>query len=390
MTGPPPSSSFVRPTAAAAGSVGVVVFPNFLIGAFAPAIKDDLGFGDAELGAMFTVGYFVSVLALQVGGPLADLGAQRAIRLGLLFAVGGSGFIAVGASAWVWLVVGFSVARVAEAIVQPATNALVAGTVVVHRRGLAMGMKQSAVPVATTFAGLAVPVLGSTLGWRGVFGLVAVAAVPAALAVPHAPARRVRIRTKTGVWREPDLRMAAVAGGLSAGAVIAASGFLVTAAVDDAGFSAGGAGLLLTLGGVVMTGVRVSLGALADRRQFNRFRVVAMLLAAGTVAYPLLALGTVPSMIAGTLFVYGVGWAFPGLFLLGVMEAHPDTPGAATAVVQTGVRVGAMASPLAFGLMVEAWGFAAAWMLPTALSALGAVAMYRVSLLGSVPEPSAA
>ena len=376
-----PGHDFVRPTASTAASIGLVVFPGFLLGAFAPAIKDDLGFGDTGLGAMFTVGFFVSAIVLQFGGPFADLGPQRAVRLGLAIAFVGSGLVAVGAETYALLLVGFAIARAAEAIVQPATNSLIAGAIIPQRRGLAIGLKQSAVPVTTTLAGLAVPLLGATLGWRGVFGLVAVLAVPVALWVPFAPNPPARPKkSRAEMWKAPHLRVAAVAGGFSAGAVITVAGFLVTAAVDDAGFSDEAAGLLLTLGGIIMTVARVTLGAVADRRSFDRFRLVSMLLLVGAAAFPLFAMGTKPSMIVGTVVVFGIGWSFPGLLLLGIMEQHPEAPGAATAVVQTGVRIGAMGAPLLFGIVADNAGFATAWMLPMASIAIGSGLMFATSV----------
>lgn len=374
-------SGFVRPTAAAAASIGIVAFPGFVLGAFGPSVKDDLGIGDTAFGALFTIGFFVSAVALQVGGPFADLGPRRAVRTGLTVAMLGSAVIALFADGYLVLVLGFGVARVAEAIVQPATNTFIAGTIVPQRRGLAMGLKQSAVPVVTSAAGLAVPVLGGLIGWRGVFGLIALCALPVAWWLPAArtPEPR-RAASRNDIWRISHLRLAAAAGGLAAGAVITVASFLTTAAVDDAGFSAGRAGLLLTMGGVIMTVSRVSLGALADRRSFDRFRFVGLLLVVGALAFPLFATGTKPGLVIGTLIVFGVGWSFPGLLLLGVIEQHPEAPGAATAVVQTGVRVGAMVSPLVFGIIVDSANFATAWMLPLLFMVLGAAMMLATSL----------
>ena len=57
--------------------------PPFLAGAFAPAIKNDLGIGTTGLGVLFSIGALTSAASLQLGGSLADRrGARRGIRVG--------------------------------------------------------------------------------------------------------------------------------------------------------------------------------------------------------------------------------------------------------------------------------------------------------------------
>ena len=63
---------FWRPTSAAAAAITIVALPGFLVGSFAPQIKEDLNFGDTELGALLTFGYLVSSIIMQTGGGIAD------------------------------------------------------------------------------------------------------------------------------------------------------------------------------------------------------------------------------------------------------------------------------------------------------------------------------
>ena len=49
-----------RPALGGAASVTITVLPGQLTGALGPSMKDDLGFGDTALGALFTAMFVVS------------------------------------------------------------------------------------------------------------------------------------------------------------------------------------------------------------------------------------------------------------------------------------------------------------------------------------------
>ena len=378
---PPPVVAFWRPTLAATGAVILAAIPTFLIGAFAPAIREDIGLGQTGIGAIFTFGYLVSAAVLQFGGALADRrGSQMAIRSGLISAVVGLALFATISTTFVLILLAFAFSRTAEAMIQPATNNLMSRGVVVTRRGTATGIKQAAVPMATTLAGLAVPVLGDSVGWRGSFALVAIIALPVWFALPHvAPPPARTMRPKREIWAEPHIQLAAVGGGFAAAGVVTAAGFLVLAA-KDAGFSDSSAGLLLALGGAVMIPARLAWGLLADRFSFNRFRAVAFCLGCAVVSFLLFATESKSAIVVGTFLLFAVGWSWPGLFLFAVLEQHPEAPGASTAIVQTGIRVGAFAAPLAFGWLADNRGFGTAWFLPAAAAGVATVLIFRASL----------
>ena len=72
---------FWRPTSAAAAAITIVALPGFLVGSFAPQIKEDLNFGDTELGALLTFGYLVSSIIMQMGGGIADRKGPAVLEL---------------------------------------------------------------------------------------------------------------------------------------------------------------------------------------------------------------------------------------------------------------------------------------------------------------------
>ena len=65
-----------------------------------------------------------------------------------------------------WDTLAMAVLGLANAACQGTANAAVATALPRHRRGLGFGIKQSAVPVAIMFGGLAVPTTTVLFGWR--------------------------------------------------------------------------------------------------------------------------------------------------------------------------------------------------------------------------------
>ena len=88
------------------------------------------------------------------------------------------------------LVVALGFGGLSNALAQPAANALVVRSVAARRQGLALGVKQAAIPMATLLAGLAVPSLGLTVGWRWAFVGAAGLSVAATTLVPPELRRR--------------------------------------------------------------------------------------------------------------------------------------------------------------------------------------------------------
>ena len=376
----PTTLPFWRPTTAAASAIAIVALPGFLVGSFAPQIKEDLDFGDTELGALLTFGYLISSIVMQLGGGVADRkGPLLILRTGV--AIGATSALLVGTTAntYVILLLCIGLNRVGEGLIQPATNTLISLGVDQPRQGIAMAIKQSAVPLSTALAGLAVPTLGSTLGWKGTFLILAILAFPAWLLIPNVEVSpSTTFPSRRDMWRSRHLRITSIAGAFSAAALVTMAGFLTTAA-KAAGFSDSAAGLILGIGGLVMIGARLAWGYFADKFMFDRFKAVSISLAIGSVAFVLFAIGTKTTIIIGAFVSFGIGWSWPGLLLLGVIEQYPDEPGAATATLQTSIRLGAMIAPLGFGIVVDTSGFGTAWILAFSSTVIGAVLMSSAS-----------
>lgn len=352
----------------------------FLLGAQAVLMQQDLGFGPARLGLGVSVFFGVAALSTILGiGAFTRLGR----RVGLVTAGGlvGSGglFIATVADGWWALALGMAVLGLANAACQGTANAAVSTALPQHRRGLGFGIKQSAVPLAIMFGGLAVPTTTVLFGWRstyliiGLVGMV-VATVGLLRRVPE-PAPAPRGQRGPPADRAPVRplvmcglsMMFANAGANFSGAYLASWAYGVGLTVEEAG-------LLLAVGAGSSALARVLVGHGADRRHGRNLPVVAGLMLSG--AGCLAILGAVPQvwtvLIFGSL-AFAVGWSWPGLLLYAVARLGRDAPAQASSLVQAGAFAGGALGPAAYGLVVALIGFQAGWFVASASFVLAAV-----------------
>ena len=359
--GPPPVAHTV---AAAALSTVLGALPVFLLSGLAVLVRQDVALGELQLGlAVSTFFAVAAVSAVPAGRAVERLGARRATGAA---ALGSALALATMAAAHSYpvLLAGLALAGVANALAQIASNEALARVVPRARQGFAFGVKQAAVPAATVLAGLSLPLLGLTLGWRAAFVGAASSAVAYAAVVRRGiPAGRAapagRSRPSGSAPRGP-LAVLAVAAGLGAGAAGALSAFLVVSAVG-AGVPPARAGLLLAAGSMLSVFVRLIVGRRADAREGGHLQDVAAMLAVGSLGMGLLATGSTVLLLPGAVVAFALGWGWPGLLNFAVVRLHPAAPAAATSITQAGVFAGGALGPLAFGVLVVTWSYAAAW-----------------------------
>ena len=375
-----------RPILLAVAVATVGVLPAFLTGGLAVQIRDELDFGSAALGLAVAAFFASSSLASAAMGRLVErIGSHRGMRLAATASAASLLGVALLAGSWAGLVACLVLGGLANAVLHPATNLSLAREVSAGRQGLSFGVKQAAIPAATLLAGLAVPSIALTFGWRWAFAGGAALALAVALFVPAGTPGGVVHRLQEA--REKDARVAplvllALGIGLGSTATAPLGSFLVESSVA-AGLRVDTAGLLLALGSAVNIVVRVAFGHLADGMSGGRLRLVAAMLGIGVVGFALLATGESPLILPGALLAFGAGWGWPGLFNFAVVKTSPGAPAAATGVTQTGASGGAALGPLVFGLVVEAASYDVAWLVSgaIALAALTAILAGRRMVL---------
>jgi predicted MFS family arabinose efflux permease len=359
----------------AAGAASVL--PGFLVGALALQIGGDLDARVEAVAAGVTVFFLAGALGAGWGGRLADhIGALRAIRRSVFVTAAALAAAALSPSLAVLFLL-LAVAGVANSVTQPAINLFVAEQIPADRQGLGFGIKQSGIPAAILVSGLALPVLALPLGWRPTLVICALAPFAVGLAMPRADEPHVSRRAAS---RRPSRALLLTAAGAALGTAgpSALGAYLVASAVD-VGIGEGTAGLLAAFASGLSLATRVSLGARADRRRDYSLAVVVMLLAAGSLGFGLMSSHTEGVFVFGALVAFSLGWGWPGLFNLAVVDSHRDTPGSASGVSQTGIYVGAALGPAAFGALAASAGYGTAWLAVAASTLLSAGVLWLAS-----------
>jgi MFS family permease len=375
----PPSAA--RVLTATTAVTTACVLPSFLLGAMAVQVRRDLGFDDAGVGLGFAAFFAAASLGSAPLGRLTESGGPvRSLRIAGL--VSGAACLVVAATtrSLATLLPVIAVAGASNALCQPAANLMIARAVPVDRQGFAFAVKQSAIPFSTLLAGLAVPTIALTAGWRwafvgaGALSFATAAAVPSVEISAAAPAGKAAGRRRGS--DVPFTVLATLAVGIAFGAAAGGTlgSFLVSAAVDT-GISEGNAGWLLTVGSLLGIAVRLAAGVRADRRGGGHLRVVSLMLVTGAVAFAVLALGGPWAYAVAGPAGFCTAWAWPGLFNLAIVRANPTSPAAATGITQTGTYIGAVSGPLLFGVIADRSSYSTAWLVAVAFALLAAAAM---------------
>ena len=376
----PPRQGTVSTIAVAAFVTSVGMVGPFLLSAQGVWISQDLGFAEASLGtavSAFFAAAAVSAMALArtSGAWLGRRGYQIG---GVLISLGAAGVGLLAQRAW-HVAVAMVVIGVGNAVCQVTANLLLARALVVHRRGLGFGVKQSSGPIALAAAGLVIPSVGATLGWRASFlGLAAGSLILSfalqRLATAPSPGPPGRTDTASPSDRPPFAPVLLCAGAMVLGS--AAGNFFVAFSpswLHVQGLSVEVAGLLVGAGGILCCVVRVLLGLVADRRHGGNLSVVAGQFVLASVLLGAVAVLAGAPLAAVIAVAFAVGWSWPGLLLYAIVRVSRETPGMGSGAVQAGAFTGGALGPMLLGWVVSTAGYATAWSIASGLFVLGAV-----------------
>ena len=369
-----------RWTILAAGVLAQAAFSAILLGlpAIAPAIQDRYDLTLTQVGVLLAALSFGSVATLLVWGIVADRIGERAV-----IAVGQAGT----AAALVWagyapsfeiLVVALTVAGALGAGVNAASGRAVMAWFGEEERGLALGIRQMAVPLGGAAAAIALPLLNEHIGLRAAFkGLAAgciVAAVVCALLLRVEPAEDHSVLSRP--LRDPRVWRICVASTFYVTTQIALLGFFVLFLHERRGQSTGTAAGALALTQVLGGIARIVVGRRSDRLRMRivPLRSIALGLAS-SVALAAALLEAPVWLVTGALVVAGTfALAWNGLAFTATAEAAGRArSGAAIGLQQTFLSAGSIAAPIAFAAAVHHLSWRAAFVLAAVSPLVGYV-----------------
>jgi len=358
----------------------VVAIPVFLVGSLAVFIAEDLGFSVVELGGVASVFFGSAAIASVVGGRLT---VRFGHKLGMYVGVASTATAVLGIGLFAQTPVQIAALMVfggvGNGLTQPAVNFLLARRVAPDRQGLAFGVKQSAIPASTLFAGLSIPLLAATFGWRAPFlvlvllaGLVVVLTPRRSTVIAGAVARRGSKEMRPGI----TLYILALGGVLGSAAANSLGAFLVLSLING-GVVASTAGVIAAVSSATSVTIRLIIGKVSDRFSFTNLYFVAGMQAVGGVAFIWLGFVTgVGPLATLAMLAFGIGWGWPGLFLYNVIRRFPLIPGRASGVIQSSAFIGGIIGPFTFGVIVATAGFTPALVAAGAASVAAGIAVF--------------
>jgi sugar phosphate permease len=347
--------------------------------AIAPAIRDHYDLTLTQTGVVLAAGNLGALATLLLWGIVADLVGERVViavgQLGTAAALVWAGY----ASSFGELVAALTVGGAVGAGVNAASGRAVMAWFGEEERGLALGIRQMAVPLGGAVAAIALPLLNDHVSLAAAFvGLgvgCATAALVAAVLIRVEPAEDHSILARPlrdpRVWRICSGSVFYVTSQLSL------LGFFVLFLHDHRGVStavaAGALAATQVLGGIA----RILVGRWSDRL---RMRIVPLRrLALGialSVGVTTLLLDAptwivVPALVVAATF--GLSWN--GLSFTAAAEAAGRArSGAAIGLQQTFLSAGAIVAPIGFASVVHH----ASWRLAFALAALSPLVGYAL------------
>ena len=363
---------------------------GFLPGYFVAAVRDDLGISRAQVGLLVSLHFGCTGLGSIIGARITEkIGTRTAVVVDQLM---------VAVAAWVAAVIDSYAALTGAAVfagfgyalANAATNEAVAASVPETRRTLALAAKTSGVPIVALISAVLVPWASDRWSWNLILMIAGILAAASALissvVIPDIRAPRQRTQPRGSILPHGFWWFA-----VSAFFLVGSSQPLFSWAVPylDEGLGtskpvAGAiAGAAAGLGAVCMslTGLR------AD--YLGRTRRVPLIVA-------LCSLLTVANLVVMSGLTLGLAVATIGLFIgfiaqlaaIGIMHAAVVDRAAhavarATGVTMTGYYMGALATPVSFGALVD-WldTYTWAWLAMALGSAAAAACFTRANQVG--------
>jgi sugar phosphate permease len=358
-------------TAAAAAGSALFIGPAVM----APAIRDELGISLSQVGVLLASLWVGTIVTLLAWGLLADRVGERVV-LGTGLTACGLLAVAAGRADEFWtLVVLLFLASAAGASVNAASGRAVMQWFAPEERGLALGIRQTAIPLGAGIGAVALPSLEQAGGLEAAFSflgaLCLAAALIAALVIREASVRDAELDGDAIPWTLRDRRLwtLSFASGLYLFGQIPLMSFAVLFLHDVHGMSEARAGAVLAVfqAGAVLT--RIGAGRLSDRiaDRLRPLRWIGLASAVGLLTTALVADGDLALVVLVVVVAGAISMAWNGLSLTAAAElAGRARSGAAIGFQQTTLGIIGVLVPVLFAIVVETTSYQAGFALAAA------------------------
>jgi sugar phosphate permease len=365
----------------AAGTAAAASGSALFIGApvLAPQIRAELDLTLSQLGVLFASLWVGTTLTLLAWGLLADRWGERLVLATGLGTCGVLAVVAGWATGFWTLALPLFLASAAGASVNAASGRAVMQWFAPGERGLALGIRQTAIPLGGGIAALVLPQVEKAGGLGAAFafigGLCLAAALVAALVIREPPVRDAELEGDAIPWTLRDRRLwtLSIGSGLYLWGQLPLMTFAVLFLHDVHDVSpARAGGVLAVFQGAAVVG-RIGAGRLSDRlgSRLRPLRWLGLASAAGLLVTAVVADGRLPLVVTALVLAGAISMAWNGLSLTAAAElAGRARSGAAIGFQQTTLGLIGVIVPVVFAALVDATSWGAAF----ALCSIGPVA----------------
>jgi sugar phosphate permease len=349
--------------------------------ALGPAIQEAFGLTLVEVAAVFSAFALGTVITLLAWGALSDRASERWVIAGGL----GAGSLALAAAAsadgYLAFLGAVVVAGMLGSSAISASGRAVFGWFPRDERGLALGLRQTAVPAGAAAASLSLPPLAAAAGLDAALyalaGAMLAASVAAALWLRDGERRQSAAPPAPDAVRDPRIWRLSAASSFMIIGQVGLTSLLVLYLYGERGWSAADAAL--ALGGVQVGAAvaRMAVGRWSDLRdeRIEPFRRLAA--AAGALLLAAAALAGAPDAIAVPVLIAGgvAAMSWNGLSFTAAAEiSGRRQAGTAMGIQNTTMRLVAVGVPVGLGALASE----VSWQLAFLLMGVAPLAARRV------------
>lgn len=365
----------------AAGTLAQASFSTvtFALAVLAPALRDEYDLSLTEIGVILAAEWIGLALAMLPWGFAADRYGER-----WTLAIGLSGCAAclAGAAFAPTFEILFVLLLLAGALggsVQSGSGRAVVSWFAREERGLALGVRQTAVPVGGLIAAVTMPVLGEPrVGLLFLSLFVLTGALVGALVFRSGAQHELEASDVESTLRDRRLWRVCGVSGLYVVPQVALMGFAVLFLHDERGFTTGDAAAVLAVSQLLAAALRIGVGHWSDilGSRVRPLRLIGVAVAVMLVAVALAAAWSPWILVPAIAVATATSMAWNGLSFTIAAEIGGSRSGAAIGIQQTALAAAGVGVPVAFAAAVSATSWQAAFLV-AAVFPLAGWAMLR-------------
>lgn len=371
----------------AAGTIAQASFSASTVGlgVMAPVLREEYGLSLSQVGALLSAAWVGASVTLLPWGLAADRYGERLV---LTLGLAGSAACLVGAADAGSFEVLFGLlvlGGAAGASVNSASGRAVMFWFSPMERGLALGIRQTAVPLGALLVAIVVPPLAAEGGSRAAFlflaGFAAVGAIAGGLVLRDRSGDELEVESVVRTLRDRRIWRLSIVSGLYVYAQVAIIGFGVLFLHDEHGLDDADAALVIGLSLVLGAASRIGAGRWSDvvGSRIRPLRQLGIALACAVLVTAALAGGPLALLVASIAIAGGLSMAWNGLTFTAVAElAGAARSGAAIGLQQTVLSAAGMIVPLVFAETVAVGSWAFAFLVAAILPLVGWHALRRL------------